>query len=253
MLWRKRQRMKPQTCSLSIAVPLLIVGMLRDQAFDWSSREHMLPSVAVKGINIKYEPGAAEFTERMFGFRPADDDLACLAGALDGATVNVSVRVKKGWLYLAVDDSTRFEVYETSVRCDAQGELFAYIHEVRVAVGQGGQGLGIRAFCRQVSGAQSLGIIRFELWAAGDVRDTSHNGYYTWGRFGFDALLRNEKRFLPFHLSQSQTINDVILSGAQAWWKQHGSERSMVFDLADDSSMMAVLRAYRKEKGLPEE
>jgi hypothetical protein len=213
----------------------------------------MLPSVAVKDITLKYELGAAEFAKGMFGFRPANDDLTSLAGALDGAMVNVSVRVKKGWLYLAVDDPTRFEVYETSVRRDAQGELFAYIHEVRVAPGQGGQGLGIRAFSRQVAGATSLGITRFELWAAGDVRDTSHNGYYTWARFGFDALLGHEKRFLPFHLSQAQTINDVILSGAYAWWKQHGSERSMVFALADDSSMMAVLRAYQTEKGLREE
>ena len=219
----------------------------------FSLRGRMLPSVTVKGITVNYELGAAAFAERLFGFRPADDELACLAGALDGATVNVSVRVKKGWLYLAVDDPTRFEVYETSVRHDGQGELFAYIHEVRVAVGQGGQGLGIHAFIRQLAGAKALGVTRFELWAAGDVRDKSHNGYYTWARFGFDAPLRNEKLFRPFHLSQAQTINDVILNGAYAWWKQHGSERSMVFDLADDSSMMAVLRAYRKEKGLPEE
>jgi hypothetical protein len=97
-----------------------------------------------------------------------------------------------------------------------------------------------------------VGITRFELWAAGNVRDTSRNGYYTWARFGFDALLENEKMFLPFRLSQAQRINELILKGEQGWWKQHGSERSMVFHLAEDSSMMTVLRAYQKEKGLPE-
>lgn len=207
----------------------------------------------MQAITINYETGAAEFAEKMFGSLPDNDALACLAGALDGAMVNVSVRVKKGWLYLAVNDPARFEVYETSVRRDAQDTLFAYIHEVRVAVGRSGQGLGIQAFLRQVAGAKALGITRFELWAAGDVRDTSHNGYYTWARFGFDALLGNEKRFLPARLLQAQTINDLMLRGEHRWWKLHGSERSMVFDLADDSSMMAVLRAYRKEKSLPEE
>jgi hypothetical protein len=75
----------------------------------------VLPSAAVKETEINYEEGAFEFTQRLFGRQPADDDLARLAGALDGATVNVSVKKKKGWLYLTVNDA-RFERYETSIR-----------------------------------------------------------------------------------------------------------------------------------------
>jgi len=91
------------------------------------------------------------------------------------------------------------------------------------------------------------------LWAAGDVRDRSNNGYYTWARFGFDAYLGPEKVFLPPHLSRVKTTNDLMLNGGHLWWKQHGSQRSMVFDLAEDSSMMQVFQAYLKEKGLSEE
>ncbi|MGH9844834.1 MAG: hypothetical protein ACREEM_39460, partial [Blastocatellia bacterium] len=188
-------------------------------------------------VTVKYERGAIKFVERMLATRPADDDLARLAGALDGAMVIVSVWKKKGWLYLSVDDPSRFEICDTSLRRDVAGNLFAYIHEVRTAMQQGGQGLGIRAFVRQVSGARSLGLERFELWAAGDVRDKSSNGYHTWARFGFDAYLGPEKVFLPPHLSQAKTTDDLMLNGGHLWWKQHGSQRSMVFDLAEDSSM----------------
>ena len=186
----------------------------------------MLPSVAVKGITIKYELSAAEFAENLFGFRPANDDLASLAVALDGATVNVSVRVKKGWLSLAVDDPTRFEVYETSVRRDAQGGLFAYIHEVRAAVGQGGHGLGIQAFIRQVAGAKALGITRFELWAAGEHFDRSSNGYYTWARFGFDARLGTEEA-ASSPWPYLTTLNQLIQLGGGWWWQRFGNARSM--------------------------
>lgn len=214
----------------------------------------MLPSVAVKGITVKYELGAAEFAEKLFGFRPADAALASLAGALDGATVNVSVRVKKGWLYLAVDDPTRFEVYETSVRCDAQGVLFAYIHEVRVAAGQGGHGLGLRAFQRQVHGARNLGLQYFELWAAGDYLDRSHNGYYTWARFGFDArLTAHQRSLLADNLYGAETVNKIIQRGGHHWWRRNGNDVAMYFDLDDESTMMAVFRDYLYEKGVSRE
>lgn len=202
-------------------------------------------------ITIHYDPGAAEFAAKLFGVQPADEDLVRLAGALEGATVNVSVRENKGWLYLTVTDPVRFEVYETSVRRDVEGSLFGYIHEVRVAVGQGGHGLGLRAFIRQLAGAKALGLTRFELFAAGDPADTSANGYYTWARFGFDAPLRErELKLLPAELSSAVTLNDLMQLGGQQWWFENGGFRSMVFALADDSAMMQVLRKYLKQKGV---
>ena len=81
----------------------------------------------MKGITVIYERGAVGLARQLFGRRPADDDLARLAGALDGATVIVSAKKKKSWLYLSVRD-LRFARYETSVRRDVDGGLFAYIH-----------------------------------------------------------------------------------------------------------------------------
>lgn len=217
----------------------------------FSDTPSVLLFAAVQAITIQYELGAAEFAEQLFGFPPADYDLACLAGALNGATVNVSVRVKKGWLYLAIDDPTRFEVYETSVRRDAQGELFAYIHEVRVAVGQGGQGLGLRAFLHQVIGAKALDIQYFELWAAGNYLDRSHNGYYTWARFGFDArLTAYQKSLLSDGLYGAETVNEIIQRGGQRWWQRNGNDVAMYFELSEESAMMRVFRGYLSEKGI---
>jgi hypothetical protein len=41
-------------------------------------------------ITVKYERGAIKFAERMLATRPRNDDLARLAGALDGATVEIN-------------------------------------------------------------------------------------------------------------------------------------------------------------------
>jgi hypothetical protein len=90
-------------------------------------------------ITVKYKRGAITLARHLFGYRPADDDLARLAGALDGAEVIVSARKEKGWLYLAIIDS-RFDRYETSVSRDGDGSLYAYIHHVYIAPGQTGQG-----------------------------------------------------------------------------------------------------------------
>jgi hypothetical protein len=151
---------------------------------------------------------------------------------LDGAVVNVSVRAQKGWLYLAVSDPARFEVYETSVRRDAADKLFAYIHEVRVALGQSQQGLGLRAFIRQVAGAQAMELAYFKLWAAGNRLDTARNGYYTWARFGFDAPLSGyHRRLLTNSLRGARTVNEVIERGGSRWWWFNGDDTEMYFDL----------------------
>jgi hypothetical protein len=207
----------------------------------------------VKETEINYEEGALELALQLFGRQPADDDLARLAGALDGATVNVSVKKQKGWLYLTVNDA-RFERYETSVRKDADGSLFAYIHHAYAAAGQSGQGHGVRAFLRQVNAARRLGLKCFELFAAGHPRSTNENGYYVWARFGFDAPLREiERQALPPDLTGATTLNQVMQSGAHRWWKKVGNLRSMVFDLRDESEMMRTFRAYLDEKGITEE
>lgn len=204
-------------------------------------------------IVVNYEAGALEFAQQLFGRQPADDELAWLAGALPGATVNVAVRQQKGWLYLTISDA-RFDRYESSIRKDADGSLFAYIHHAYAAAERRRQGNGLTAFLRQVKAARRLGLKRFELFAAGNPGSKDENGYYVWARFGFDAPLREiERRALSVELIGSITINQVIQLGGHEWWKSVGNARSMVFDLQDGSEMMETLRAYLNQKGITEE
>jgi hypothetical protein len=200
-------------------------------------------------FRIKYGEGAVELTQSLFGRAVTDDEIGFLAGALDGAEVIVSVR--KVGLFLDVKDAGRFETYETSIRRDADGSLWAYIHDVRTTAGLRGQGLGIRAFVRQVQAAREFGLTRFELWAAGHPGDQTHNGWLTWPKFGFDAPLnRLDLAALPRAYAGARTLNDIMRLKAHAWWAKQGSERAMIFYLRDDSSMMEQFQRYLNEKGL---
>jgi hypothetical protein len=119
--------------------------------------EGWLPSV--QNITGNYAAGAADLARDLFGRAVADEELAAAVGALDGAALNVSVRKSR--------------------------ELYIWNHHFEKRH-DAPPGVGLRSFKTQVEGARRLGVKRIELWAAGDPRDTSYNGYYTWARFGFN-------------------------------------------------------------------
>ncbi len=104
---------------------------------------------------------------------------------------------------------------------------------------------------RQVQAAQALGLTRFELWAAGHPGDQTHNGWLTWPKFGFDAPLNKlDLASLPRALARARTLNDIMRLKAHDWWSKQGAERTMIFYLRTDSSMMKQFRWYLSEKGL---
>ncbi|NOT63981.1 MAG: hypothetical protein HOP19_27520 [Acidobacteria bacterium] len=198
-----------------------------------------------------YEADARAYARQLFGDLPPDEMLARLAGALEGARVNVSVR--RVGLFLAVEHPW-FECYETSIRRDAGGGLYAYLHDVRKR-GREPKNLAIRAFLRQVNAARALGVKRFELYAAGDGNDTKFSGYRFWPRLGFNAQLsQSEREKLPPTLAQAGDLNQLMrLPDGYTWWKRFGRERSMIFDLVENSAMMQVFRQHLKTVGLIEE
>jgi GNAT superfamily N-acetyltransferase len=203
-------------------------------------------------IAIHYQVGAQFLAQQLFGPFITDEEIGALAGALDGAAVQVSVR--KTWLFLDVSDPLRFASYQTSIRIDDSGALYAYIHDVHTKPSQQKQGWGARAFRRQVEAAQRLGVQRFELFAAGHPGDRSDIGYYVWARFGFNAPLRaDEKSTLPDYWRDITDINQLIRRGGQKWWWANGDFREMVFELRPNSAMMQIFRDYLKEKNIPED
>lgn len=202
----------------------------------------------MKDISVHYEIGAAELAHRLFGALPPEEEMAALAGALDGGQVRISVR--RVGLFLAVEHQW-FECYETSIRMDEDGKLFAYIHDVRKR-GQEPRDITVKAFLRQVKAARRLCLTRFELYAAGTSTDTKFSGYRFRPRLGFNAALYHfELVDLPPSLAGAENLNDLMLSPkGYEWWKRRGSERSMVFDLQEQSAMMQVLRQRLNELGL---
>lgn len=196
---------------------------------------------------VIYQEGARFLAQSYFGRALADEEIAHLAGALDGAEVIVSAR--RIGLYLEVKD-TRFQRYETSIRQDTDGSLFAFLHHIYAA--QPKQGFGLAAFARQVAAARKLGLKGFRLYAAGYYK-SDENGYYTWARYGFDAPLRaEEQEQLPAAYRGVQTVNELIQNGGQSWWQRRGDARAMYFDLSLNSAMMKTFRAYLREKGIKE-
>lgn len=202
-------------------------------------------------VIVTYQTGAQLLAQTLFGQSISDEEIGALAGALAGAAVQVSVR--KTWLFLEVIDPLRFDSYQTSIRVNDDGEVYAYIHDVHAKPSQQKRGWGVRAFQCQVRTAQRLGIERFELFAAGHPGDRSDIGYYVWARYGFNAPLReDEKRTLPDDWRDVTDVNQLIQRGGQKWWWTNGDFREMVFELAPNSAMMQIFRAYLKEKNVPE-
>ena len=196
-------------------------------------------------LSVFYTAGARELAQDWFGPAVADELLARAVGALDGAEVVFSLR--RGWLFADIAHPHLRE-QKRSIRRDRAGALFIYNHEFTKRH-DAPPYLGVRALLTQIKAAQPLGIQRIHLYGEGDAKSVSRNGYYTWARCGFDApLWLEEQKNLSGELYGARTLNELMQhqSGIE-WWRRNGCSRSMVFDLALDSSMMEVLRNYLQE------
>jgi hypothetical protein len=199
-------------------------------------------------ITLKHDAGAFDLARELFGREVADEELAAAVGALDGATLNVSVR-KGSELFVEIAHPLIVR-QERGFRRDSNGDLYIWNHHFEKRH-DAPPGVGLRSFKRQVEGARQLGVMRIELWAAGDLNDRSYNGYLTWAIFGFDApLTAGECLELSEYprLTRARTVNDLFRLGGREWWKDHGTARRLRFDLADDSSMMQQFKIHLKNK-----
>lgn len=113
-------------------------------------------------------------------------------------------------------------------------------------------GLGTRIFASQVQEAAAQGFKTIVTYAAGDARQAGWNGYYTWPRLGYDALLQPwEASRLPPNLRGATTVLDVMATPeGRAWWKANGAGREMTFDLRPGSRSRKTLDAYLAEKNI---
>lgn len=207
-------------------------------------------------VTVNYEEGAVELARQLFGRGVSDEELAAAAGALDGAVVDVSVRMNGRELHVEITHPLIAE-QRRGFRLNENGDLCIWNHRFDKHIGAP-KGVGLASFIRQVSGARQLGVKQIELYAAGNSQDVRDIGYFVWAIFGFDApLTEREKWLLTPELAGAQTVNEVINRGGHAgqqWWRDTGDSRKMIFDLDDRSSirssMMSVFKNYLRRKGL---
>jgi hypothetical protein len=140
---------------------------------------------------------------------------------------------------------------ERRVSTDAQGRKILHNDYLRLKP-DAPEGLGTRIFAHQVKAAVAANFARIETFAAGSASTPRWNGYYTWPRLGYDAALTPaETESLPADLSQATTVLDLMATEpGRAWWKQHGSERKMVFDLTPGSRSLGMLGQYLQDKNI---
>lgn len=214
----------------------------------------MLRSAPMQKVKVKYERGARLFARLLVGRGFTDAELAAAVGALPGAVVQVSKNSKRNELRVKIEHP-HIEDQERWLRRDAQGELIIFNYRF-FKKRDAPTGIGLESFLIQVQGAKKLGVKRIETFAAGDHNTLSLGrevGYLVWAKFGFDALLTdNERQGLNRDpaLAGVRTLNELIKRpGGAEWWKLHGSDKHLVFELDDSSSMLGVFRDYLRKKG----
>lgn len=106
------------------------------------------------------------------------------------------------------------------------------------------------AFGLMAINAYRLGFQQIKLMAAGRGPLSWHErntmlGYAVWPKFGFDAPVVQVEldRFPQPGVSGARTVQDVR-HAVRGWWEQHGSSRTMDFDLTANSRSWSILLRY---------
>lgn len=197
-------------------------------------------------VEVVFLPGerqaAQRIAQRLLGRNLALEDYAGLAGAPDGAQVEVGVL--RGRLYLELWDpvAAAYHGHYYLCRKPAATVLLSVGFSINIqAMRRCGIGLGI--FHRQVAVASALGVDRIEAVAG---RQHGENGYYTWPRYGFDGRLPAViRRRLPLELQSAHTVLDLMsYRQGRAWWAMHGIALRVQFDLMSGSRSQRTLAEY---------
>jgi hypothetical protein len=185
-------------------------------------------------------------TVRLFGRNLQPGDYASLAGAPDEA--HVAVGTLAGDLYLEMSEPATRAYYGIWLIRRADSAAVLVNDGFRISLKElRSKGLGLRIFQRQFHYARLLGIRRIETVAG---RQADENGYYTWPRFGFDGPLpRRLRQELPPGLEHVQTVLDLMESHqGRLWWKEHGTNIDVTFDLIAGSRSCRIFEEYLQYK-----
>lgn len=181
------------------------------------------------------------------------EEVAQLSGAIDGSVLTITEWETADFEALRIKISHN-EVYATPakqvVKLENNGYLTLVVDLQMIQPKMQGMGITTFALRQQVRMAKWLGIDALTAFAIGDINDPNHNGYYTWARLGFNADIPKSLRDkLPEQLKSAQDLADLMeTEHGREWWKQHGSDIAVKFDLSDNGKSIRILRAYLWEK-----
>jgi SPP1 gp7 family putative phage head morphogenesis protein len=177
--------------------------------------------------------------------------LARFSGGLDGSTV-VLREMEDGFQTIVVSHPRLPEDFRFSVQY-TEGAPLVVFQQLKLVGGSLPAGLGTRIVANVLKEAKELGARDVGLLAG---RSPIMTGYRTWPAIGFNAAF-DHRAFtqatgvpVPAHLQGAKTILQLVASReGQQFWRQHGVEEFMIFDLTDGSDSWQVLNTVLKKWG----
>ena len=163
-------------------------------------------------------------------------------------------------------DLTIHSISDSTIQCTITTDLFNAVRRINFGIRVifndfleinkeiQGNGIGTRLLCNQVKEARIRNFRRLDVSAMGpDGTDTNWQGYYTWGRLGFEMdtadhedlmiMLRRLKR-------EENNLWELLLHAyGQELWRRDGFTWHGSFYLHNDSQNLKWLRMYLNEKG----
>ncbi len=190
----------------------------------------------------------AELVKSHLGQDMSNEQIAGLVG-VHGAN-NYKVDIRGDAVQVSIDHP-EFTMKRTFTR-DEDGKTVCNNDFLEVK-GEQGKGLGSKVFGEQVESLRQNGIDRMTTHAARETttEGKQYNGYYTWPRLGYNgAIPADLQADLPKGLKGSKDLHDLMKTkSGRDWWKQHGTDVDVHFDLSKDSASSKIFDAYRAEKG----
>ena len=191
--------------------------------------------------------GAERTARRMFGRNLNRREYAGLAGAPDGANVDVGSLGDELYIESREPATTTYRAVQRISFTDSAPVVSIDAFHI-LARSMQRKGLGLEILARQISYAKHLGVRCIETTAG---RYPSENGYYTWPRFGFNGPLpESVKQKLSPGLGHAREVLDLIeTQSGRRWWIEHGVTLHVVFDLSDQSRSWKMLHRYLAARG----
>ena len=234
---------------LHMGIPPIRTDGVRAKIDDMDTRDALTKSCFNKKVTVDTEGR----TFAINGLHLSPEDLAGLTGAPDGS--HVVVREDANGILLRADNLSFFECpaeYTLTPVVDS-GDTLLLDETLMLKTSEDvPEGIGLRIFATQAHTAARLGIAAIALQAAGSRKSRIFNGYYTWPRYGFDALLEEKDlQHIPKELGTPVSVADLMeTESGRAWWRENGHENYMEFDLTHGSRSWQTLIAVMKEKGV---